>query len=152
MYFKVTDSQMRSLYYSEYHGHGIQYEFDKMVKPTRGRIFVYSLEHLINTGFPEFDHLDHGDKRLFICQCLFPKNVTVYVRKPYCLSEHQVGRFCDIKKGYLASRYATIRDVVLTAGVKLIREVSSDELQKFIENRDQLLQAWRTRNDKCISK
>lgn len=148
MYFKVTDNDMRSLYYDEYYGHGIQYEVGKMVRPTVGKIFVYSLEHLRGYGFHEYSFLPYNfkppDRRLFICQCLFPKHMLVYVKQPACLRDVFIGKLFS-KEMHSLTRSIVTRKVVLASGVKLIREVFRDEFQELIANRFQLLQAWRTR-------
>ena len=146
MYFKVTDSQMRSIYYDNYHGKGIQYEIGKMVRPQVGKIFAYSLGHLNESGFMEFHSAYYRkynkEKRLFVCQCLFPKHCITYVRRPVLLCEDEVGDFFtnrDFEWDYVC------RNVVLSSGVKLVREIFEDEFLDLIKNRENLLQAWRTR-------
>jgi len=151
MYFKVTDEHMRSLYYGNYRGKGIQYEIGKMVKPAVGRIFAYSLIHLTSSGFQEFSYGSfyqaQRDRRLFICQCLFPEHTIVYVRRPILLTEKDIGtverRF---SKRDIHSHIE--RQIVLASGVKLIREVLEDEFHELILKRYELHKEWREQQKK----
>lgn len=151
MYFKVTDKNMRSIYYDNYRGKGIQYEIGKMVKPAVGKIFAYSLSHLAWFGFQEFKYdifrQAQIDKRLFICQCFFPKHVTVFVRRPMFLAEKDIGEV-ERRVREIDTFSHVERRIVLASGVKLIREVLEDEFHELISKRYELLKEWREQQKK----
>lgn len=131
-YFKVTDSQMRSLYFDYYHGKGVQYELGKTVRPVVGKLFCYSLDHLRYYGFPEYTvEGRYPGRRLFECECLSPIVRRTYVKLLRSLSSEIIGRT------YRSVREYDMLEVeaVFAQGIKLVREITNEELEVIIKER-----------------
>lgn len=129
-YFKVTDGKMRSRYYYDLHGKGVQYNVGEFVRPERGELFCYSLNHLSLSGFDEYDSSRMFRPRmikLFECECIDPRETTVVCMSLAFLKEEDVGFLWPIY-----GKNTIVRQAVLAKEIKLIKEVSDEELQSII--------------------
>lgn len=129
-YFKVTDSEMRSLYYYAFYGKGVQYKIGECVLPQVGELFCYSLEHLDTTGFQEYSSYRgyrSPEIRLFECECIEPREANIFCKYLTYLDESNVGVIYN--KYY---EYTMRRKVVLTKGITLIKEISDNDFRSLI--------------------
>lgn len=134
MHYKVTDLQMRSIFFDYYYEKGVQYKLNEFVYPQVGELFCYSDAHLdIWYGFVEYDttwEYSYTSRRIFECECLEPYEFKANIIQPTILSYEDIG-----KTDFSHFECDRTVEVILTKGIKLLRELSVEDVRTLVKEK-----------------
>ena len=128
-FVKITDHNLESVYAFELGQHAIQYKVDEWVYPTKGSIFCYRWndKHDYSEwryGLYRTKNLKHFGRRCFECEVFNP---TFYDELWIPSLNHVFKHVGSTSLQRDNIHYWSVYNIVLTGGVKLVREIFPKE-------------------------